>query len=62
LFDIAGTKCLVPGTQPCCGSCGCSLDYKVHSMSSSCPDGHWDAIMSEEDEDELNKLLDGTDI
>lgn len=62
LFDIAGTKCLVPGTQPCCGSCGCSSDYKVHSMSSFCPEGRWDAVMSEEDEDKLNAYIDGTNI
>lgn len=58
LFDTAGAKCLVSGTQPCCGSCGCSLNYKVNSMSSSCPEGYWDALMTEEEEDDLNTKLD----
>jgi hypothetical protein len=31
-------------------------------MSSSCPEGHWDAVMSEEDEDKLNAYIDGTNI
>mgnify|MGYP000011420040 FL=1 len=62
LYDTVGTKCLVPGTQPCCGSCGCSLDYKLYSMSSECPEGHWKAIMSEEDEDKLNAYIDDTNI
>lgn len=58
LIDIKGSKCEVPGTQPCCGDCGCSLAYKTHSMSSACPRGRWFAIMSEEDEDILNEKLD----
>jgi hypothetical protein len=58
LIDIKGSKCEVPGTQPCCGDCGCSLAYKTHSMSSECPHGRWFAIMSEEDEDLLNEKLD----
>ena len=62
VYDIVGTNCLVPGTQPCCGSCGCSLDYKLYSMSSSCPEGNWEAVMSEEDEDKLNNYIDGTNI
>lgn len=58
LIDIKGSKCEMPGTQPCCGDCGCSLAYKTHSMSSACPRGRWFAIMSEEDEDMLNEKLD----
>lgn len=26
-------------------------------MSSSCPEGHWDAIMTEEQEDALNEKI-----
>jgi hypothetical protein len=58
LIDLKGNKCEVPGTQPCCGDCGCSLKYKTRSMSSSCPHGRWYAIMTEEEEDELNLKLD----
>lgn len=51
-FDEEG--CLVQGTQPCCdinrGGCGCSLNFKTHSLSSECPLGHWGAWMTEEQE------------
>lgn len=35
-IDLDGVKCMMPGTQPCCGKCGCSLDYKVRDLTSSC--------------------------
>ena len=57
LIDLKGNKCEMPGTQPCCGDCGCSLKYKTYSMSSECPQGNWFAVMSEEEEDELNAKL-----
>lgn len=53
-IDNAGNKCLVPGTQPCCGKCGCSLKLKVFSLSSDCGDENnprWKAVMTEEQED-----------
>lgn len=56
-FDNKGTKCLVPGTQPCCASCGCSLAFKTRSMSSECPQGKWPALMTEEEEDLLNQQI-----
>ena len=28
-LDLKGSECLVPGTQPCCASCGCSLSLKL---------------------------------
>jgi hypothetical protein len=61
VYDETGKGCLVPGTQPCCseikGGCGCSLEYKVRSMSSSCPleKPKWVAIMTQAEEDLLNK-------
>ena len=58
LIDLKGDKCEVPGTQPCCGDCGCSLKYKTYSMSSACPHGRWFAVMTEEEEDEINAKLD----
>jgi hypothetical protein len=52
-LDLVGTECLVPGTQPCCSECGCSLKFKTRSLSSSCPLGKWDSFMSAEEEDQL---------
>jgi len=57
LIDLKGDACEVPGTQPCCSDCGCSLKYKTRSMSSSCPQGRWYAVMTEEEEDDLNAKL-----
>lgn len=31
-----GDKCEVPGTGPCCGCCGCSLQFKTRSLSAAC--------------------------
>jgi hypothetical protein len=44
------------GTQPCCGDCGCSLTFKTRSLSSDCPQGKWDALITEEEEDKLDEL------
>jgi hypothetical protein len=52
-LDLVGTECLVPGTQPCCSECGCSLKFKTRSLSSSCPLGKWNSFMSPEEEDQL---------
>jgi hypothetical protein len=51
-----GKKCAVKGTAPCCNECGCSLAFKTRSLSSECPLGKWQAIMTEEEEQELEKL------
>ena len=56
--DTEGSTCLVPGTQPCCNLCGCSLKFKLRSLSSECPDKRWNALISEEDEDKLDNLKD----
>jgi hypothetical protein len=56
--DDEGSSCVVPGTQPCCNLCGCSLAFKTRSLSSECPKGKWDAIATEEEEDELDNLKD----
>lgn len=50
-------SCLVPGTSPCCAICGCSLSLKTRSLSSDCPDGKWERIMTEDEEDLLNDIL-----
>ena len=57
-LDREGSKCAVKGTQPCCGDCGCSLGLKIRSLSSSCPQGKWDALLTDEEEGELNEILD----
>jgi len=61
LFDTSGEGCLVPGTAPCCDNrkqgCGCSLNIKTRSLSSSCPHGHWDAELTQEEELALNQKL-----
>lgn len=52
-----GDECLVPGTAPCCAACGCSLKFKVRSLSSACgliekgKDPKWLPVLSQEDED-----------
>lgn len=58
-LDKEGSECFAPGTQPCCGECGCSLGFKTRSLSSECPLGKWKAVMDEETEAKLNEYLDG---
>lgn len=57
-LDTEGGSCYVPGTQPCCSLCGCSLGLKLRSLSAACDDKRWPAILTEEEEDELNEQLD----
>lgn len=54
--DDKGKSCVMPGTQPCCNLCGCSLSFKTRSLSSDCPDLRWTALITEEDEDKLDTL------
>lgn len=58
LCPSKGDKCEVPGTAPCCNECGCSLAFKVRSLSSECPLGEWKALMTEKEEDILDELND----
>lgn len=55
--DDSGQYCYMPGTQPCCNVCGCSLELLLRSLSSECEAGKWKAILTEEQEDELNKQI-----
>ena len=57
LFDAKGDSCLAPGTQPCCSECGCSLAFKVRSLSTECPKGFWDALTTEDEEDIINQQI-----
>jgi hypothetical protein len=50
-IDTTGDKCVVPGTQPCCGLCGCSLHLKTRALSASCDDNRWLALVHPEDEE-----------
>jgi hypothetical protein len=53
-----GKKCAVKGTGPCCNECGCSLAFKTRSLSSDCPLDKWQAIVTEDEEDDLHNLKD----
>ena len=57
LLDLEGKECLVPNTQPCCGSCGCSMGLKLRALSADCPEGKWKALLSHEEYYMLNQSL-----
>ena len=61
LYTTDDKGCMVPGTTPCCdqrqGGCGCSLTFKLRSLSSECPLGKWGAELTQEEEDQLNQKL-----
>ena len=61
LYTNDDKGCMVPGTSPCCdereGGCGCSLSLKTRALSSECPLGKWKAILTEEEEEQLNQKL-----
>lgn len=61
-LDNVGDKCVMPGTEPCCGECGCSMTFKLRALSSSCPKEKWTAIMTEEEEDKLNDRINGNQL
>lgn len=56
-MDRKGEHCLVPGTKPCCGECGCSLNFKTRALSSSCPLGKWNAEVTEAEEAQITQAL-----
>jgi|TARA_R110002126_G_scaffold156091_1_gene303412 hypothetical protein len=57
LYDAKGTDCIASGTQPCCSDCGCSLAFKVRSLSSECPKGYWNSLVTEELEEKINQQI-----
>jgi hypothetical protein len=61
LYTQDDKGCMVAGTTPCCderqGGCGCSLKFKIRSLSSECPLGKWKAELTQEEEDQLNQKL-----
>ena len=56
-IDRIGKKCILPESQPCCGDCGCKLAWKVRCLAEECPLNKWEAILSEEEEEDVNKQL-----
>ena len=63
-IDSKGDSCLVSGTQPCCSKCGCSLEFKIRSLSSSCGDEEeprWHALLSPDEEDAIKNEIDYKD-
>ena len=58
-LDIQGDDCTVPGTNPCCGKCGCSLSFKLRSLASSCPldEPKWSAITDIDTANEIKKQI-----
>ena len=56
-IDRSGDKCVMPKTQPCCGVCGCSLQFLQRSLSSKCEKGKWAAVLSEDEADALDDHL-----
>jgi len=57
LLDRTGSSCAVPRTKPCCSDCGCSISLKIRSMSSDCPKGRWNAIMTPQMEHNLKRQV-----
>lgn len=55
-YDTKGNHCFIPGTQPCCGSCGCKLSLKQRSLSSSCPEEYWNPVLTEKEETDHDVL------
>ena len=57
MIDHIGKTCVVPGTSPCCGDCGCALSTKTRSLSSACPKDKWKAVLSTKEADALTEEL-----
>ncbi len=60
-IDREGTKCMVPGTSPCCGVCGCSLGLKTRALSAACDNGKWLAVLSQDEQIALDMHLNKDD-
>lgn len=40
-----------------CGSCGCKLSWKTRALSDACPEGFWEAVLTEAEEAVLKEGL-----
>jgi len=56
-LDTVGDSCAVKSTRPCCGKCGCSIGFKIRSLSSDCPVGKWSAVTDKESAIEIKKQI-----
>lgn len=70
LYDTTGAGC-VAGGSACCHKemgeevngvmirgCGCNLTIKGRALASGCPLGKWTALLTEKEEEMLNRQLD----
>lgn len=60
-LDVSGEKCAVPGTNPCCGECGCSLSLKARSLASECPLKKWLAVLNDAENLLVTKSIEKND-
>ena len=61
-IDEKGDECYVPGTQPCCSKCGCSLSLKLRSLSSGCGDEEnpkWDPVLDDMEAEMIEDSING---
>lgn len=56
-LDKKGSTCIVPGTQPCCGLCGCSLALKTRALSAACDAHKWLAELTPEEQIAMDRHL-----
>jgi hypothetical protein len=56
-IDPEGHRCMVPGTGPCCGLCGCSLPLKIRALSATCDADRWGAVLSQEEQEAMDQHL-----
>lgn len=56
-LDTEGSGCMIPGTQPCCKLCGCSLGLKIRALSASCDDNRWQAVLTPEEQEQIDRHL-----
>lgn len=61
-LDTEGSKCMVPGTSPCCSLCGCSMSLKIRALSARCDAGKWEAVLTEDEQVALDIHLDNDTI
>ncbi len=60
-----GDDCVRPGTQPCCGACGCSLKFKVRSPRAACglldigKEPKWLPVIDKKTQDKFDALDNG---
>lgn len=57
MIEKGDKQCSIPGTDPCCPECGCSLAVKLRSPNAECPKGFWKAVMTDQEAQLLNTNL-----